>query len=213
MGRPDSTAQGALGQRVTRPVWFLWLDFADGAIRATTLPHNVTLISSDPELNGQAFGALEAKVQEFGQVHQQEGGSETVTISLSGQLLPNVDLMNKVANRTNWQGRGVKFWQGIVDENAVFTGNIWLYHAGWMSSLSMGGGAKMQTITLSIEGYLALFGRASQRTYMDQTLIDAGDLSPRLITASSSPGSGSGGVPGVPGPTGGGRGGFLDVWR
>lgn len=193
MVRPPALAQTALAERVTRPVWFAILGFANGEMRVTTLPNNITVVSSDAEINGKVFMSLNAKVLDFGTVHNQEGGSETLNVVLSGQLLPNQDILTTIGNTANWQGRSAKFWQGVLDENGVFTGDIWLYHQGWMSSVSIAGSGEQQLVNLAVEGYLAMYGRAAMRTYMDQTRIDANDLSPQLITLAGLPGTGSGG--------------------
>ena len=74
-------------------------------------------------------------------------------------------------------------WRLIRNEAGSQRGAIQHYYTGYMTSLSIGGDPGQQVIDISIESYLAAFGQASNRTYLDQDLFDPGDLSARASIA------------------------------
>ena len=84
----DPTAAGHLdNEEATNPAFYAWLDILGDPIRATTAGYNVTIAGSgDAELDG-FYDAIDPTVVNIGEVVNREGGSETVTASLSGELL------------------------------------------------------------------------------------------------------------------------------
>ena len=76
-----------------------------------------------------------------------------------------------------------------------------------MTALDLDLSPESQTINLTIESYLAAFGRASGRTYMDQELYDPGDLSARAVIAIANGNSGNSLVSNTRTGTGSGGGG------
>ena len=207
MGRPDATATAALGGQVVRAAHVCWLDIVGDPVRATTWPADITFSGTgDADLDGFTFLALDPTVTSISPVKHQDGGSETVTVSLSGLILPDTDLLNIVGDETNWLGRDARLWAAVYNESNVQQGAVWSYHTGKMTSLRITGSSSGQVIEVSIETYLASIAPASNRTYLDQAHFDSGDLSAAASIAIANGVSGSNpGVPGGGGSGGGGR--------
>jgi hypothetical protein len=173
MGRPDATALAALDLEYIKPAFFCFLDIVGDPVRATTWPANVTF----PVVSGQTFSAVDPDFVDISEVKNQEGGSETVTASVSGLLLPDNELLNLIGDPANWRGRVARLWLGLYNEQNVQQGAVWNYYTGRMVSLEIRAAPDSQTIQISIENYLAALGGASNRTYLDQQLYDPDDLS------------------------------------
>ena len=75
---------------------------------------------------------------------------------------------------------------GAADKTAASLtriGAIWSYYTGYMSAPKIVGDRTGQTINLQVESYLAFFGKASNRTYLDQQSYDPDDRSAELAIA------------------------------
>ena len=200
MAGPDSTAVAALNATHIKPAFIAYLDIVGDPLRATTWPANLTFAGTgDPDIDGFTFEAIMADVGDISEVKNREGGSDTVTASLSGLILPDNDLLNIIGDRANWYGRVARLWQAIYDENDVQQGAAWHYYTGRMVNLAIRADPESQVILLSIESYLASLSEASGRTYLDQQYFDPDDLSARATVGSangfgvnSGPGLGTG---------------------
>ncbi len=183
--RPDAAANAALARDIRKPVTFCWLDFRDEPIRVTTAPYNITFAGTgDEDLDGFTFLAIDPRVVGIGPVRAKEGGTDTLTLTLSG--LPSVDddTMTEIGDRARWAGRDARLWKAMLDpRNFSQLGAVWSYYTGYMSVPHITGDRTRQTIALEIETYLAFFGRASNRTYIDQQSYDPGDRSAELAIA------------------------------
>lgn len=205
MSRPDATASAALDGEVIRPVFFGYLDFVGDPLRACTAGRSYTFSGlADPDLNN-TFDGIDPTVVDIGPVRQKDGGSETVKATLSGLVGLDDDLLAIVGDRTKWQGRTARLWRMIRDASATQQGALQHYHTGYMVALDILGEPENQTIEVSIEGYLAASSQASNRTYLDQTSFDAGDLSPQAAIAIANGTSGNSIINNT--PVGGGYGG------
>ena len=91
----DSTAAGYLDTLApVKPVFYAWLDILGDNIRATTAGYDVVVADSgDSELDG-TYKGVDPQVVNVGDVTHEEGGSQTLTVSLSGMLLPDADLLD-----------------------------------------------------------------------------------------------------------------------
>lgn len=183
--RPDAAANAALAANVRRPATFCWLDFRDEPIRVTTAPYDVTFTGTgDADLDGFTFRAVDPRVVRMGPIRAKEGGTDTLTLELSG--LPAVDdeMMTEIGDRARWAGRDARLWRAMLDPQDLHRlGGIWSIYTGYMSVPRIRGDRTSQTITLEIETYLAFFGRASNRTYLGQRDFDPGDASADLAIA------------------------------
>lgn len=183
--RPDAPAIAALGERVRRPVTFCYLDIAGDVVRVTDAPYSFTFQGTgDEDLDGFTFLAVDPRVVSVGPVKAKEGGSDTVTLKLSG--LPGIDgdTMNQIGNKANWQGRDARLWKAMLHpDDLTQIGALWPFYTGYMSVPKIMGDQNSQTISLELESYLAFFGQASGRSYLDQQLYDPGDLSAELAIA------------------------------
>ena len=183
--RPDSRAQAALAADVRRPVTFCLLDLADEPIRVTNAPYSFTFAGTgDEDLDGFTFQAVDPRVVTVGPVKAKEGGSDTLTLTLSGLAGVDDETMNQLGDRNNFAGRDCRLWRAMLDPNDLTRlGAIWSYFTGYMSVPKVVGDRSSQTISLDIETYLAFFGQASNRTYLDQASYDPGDRSAELSIA------------------------------
>lgn len=189
--RPDPTAVGALDAQYLKPAFLVYLDILGDPLRATTWPADLTFSGTgDPDLDGHTFQAMRADVVQVGEAKFQEGGTETLTISLSGLILPDNDLLNLLNDQSNWRGRIARLWQAVYNENDVQQGAYWNYYTGYMVGTPITGDPEQQLIEMSIESYLASLSSPSNRTYLDQQDFDPLDTSAEAAIAI---GNGTGG--------------------
>ncbi|GAA4827524.1 hypothetical protein GCM10023232_27310 [Sphingosinicella ginsenosidimutans] len=161
----------------TKPIFLIMLDIDGDVIRATTTNYPITLPTlDDPDLSEQTFYPT-YQVLRVGDIVNREDGSDTLDIELSGQILPDADLLAAIGDRAKWQGRPVKCWVIIRDQDRTQIGGIAEYHAGYMSAVGISPGADRQVIKLDAEGYRALLNQASNRSYLDQKRYDSSDTS------------------------------------
>lgn len=186
MSRPGAAASATLAAVVVKPAFLCWADFVGDPLFATTWPSTLTPAGTgDPELDGKTFSAIDPQFVDIGPVKQSEGGSDTVTATLSGLVGPDTDLLNLIGNTANWRGRVFRLWQGIYNAEDVQQGAFWSYHTGTMVAASIRGDPAQQLIEIKVEGYLASLTAASNRTYLDQAYYDPGDLSAEVAIAAA----------------------------
>lgn len=184
MSRPDVTAAAALDAEVIRPVFFAYLDILNDPLRVNTSGRTlVPTGTGKPNFDGFTFDGISPRVVDISPVRVKSGGSDTVTATLSGIVGLDDELLGVIGDPANWQGRLAQLWRMIRDEDGVQQGGVQHYYTGYMMALSIGGTPQSQTITVSIEGYLAALSQASNRSYLDQELFDPGDLSARASLA------------------------------
>lgn len=205
----DATTQTALEGSVLNWRMLIYADIYGDVLRATSgLYDKVISGSGDTELDG-TYESYDHNLIEVGAVRHNESGSDTVAVSLGGLLInpPDVeenDFLNIIGDRTRWQGRAARLWFYCVDENETQVGSIIPYYTGYMNDVTINGSPESQTVTLTIENYLATLAGAQNKTYLMQSMFDAGDLSANAsIAAANGIGMGSG-------YTGGG-GGYFDM--
>lgn len=200
----DAAGVAELAKPVLRPFFVAWLDITGDVIRATTAP--VSLLFSgtgDTDLDGNTFSAVDHTFIDISEVVHKEGGSETVTITLSGMMGVDSTLLNQIGTKSNWQGRTARLWLGFVTEHGSVV-SIASYYTGYMMTPRISGSPEMQTIALEIEGYLASMSEASGRTYLDQSYYDSADTS-AASTVSNANGTSAGAIPADSGGNSGGQ--------
>lgn len=183
--RPDQAAQAALAADVRRSVTFCFLDLADGPVRVTNAPYDFAFSGTgDEDLDGFTFTAVDPRMVTVGSVKAAEGGSDTLVLTLSGLAGVDDELMTQLGDRTNFIGRDCRLWRAMLHpEDLTQIGALWSYYTGYMSVPRVVGDRSSQTIQLSVESYLAFFGQASNRTYIDQSSFDPGDRSAEVAIA------------------------------
>ncbi len=183
--RPDAIANAALAADVRKPVTFCFLDIGDEPIRVTNAPYSFTFSGTgDEDLDGFTFQAVDPRVVSIGAVKAREGGTDTLTLQLSGLAGVDDDLMTDIGDRSRWAGRDARLWRAMLHpQDLTRIGAVWSYYTGYMSVPKILGDRSSQTISLEIETYLAFFGQASNRTYLDQQSFDPGDRSAELAIA------------------------------
>lgn len=183
--RPDEAAAAALADRVRRPVTFCYLDIAEEPVRVTDAPYSLTFAGTgDVDLDGFTFQAVDPRLVSVTSVKAKDTGTDTVTLTLSGLIGIDGELMNTIGTKANWQGRDARLWKAMLDPvDLTRIGAIWSYYTGYMNVPKIIGDQTMQTITLDLESYISFFGQASNRTYLDQVNYDPGDKSAELAIA------------------------------
>lgn len=180
----DSTARAAAAASVVAPVFYIFLDVVGDPVRVTTGPGKVFAATGDAELDG-TYSAIDPRVVTVGDVTQQENGSDTLTVALSGIVSIDTALMNEIGDVTKWKGRVARLWMEVRDGAGAVQGAIVPFYTGYMAAASILPSPKTQTIQLSIENYLAAFNAASNRSYQGQKDYDAADTSGAATLAAS----------------------------
>ena len=185
--RPDANANAALAADVRRPVTFCYLDVAGEPIRVTDAPYSFTFAGTgDPDLDDFTFDAVDPRVVSIGVVKNRDAGADTLTLELSGLAGVDDETMTLFGDRSKWIGRDARLWKAMLHPTELTRiGGMWCYYTGYMSVPRIVGDQASQVIQLDVETYLAFFGRASNRTYLDQQRYDAGDLSAQLAIATA----------------------------
>lgn len=178
MSLPDPAAGAVLEEDVVNPIFFVYLDFLGDPMYANSSAKDITPTGTGiPELDGNTFDGLSYKFIDVSPIRVAQGGSDTVTVKISG--LPGLDSesLNLLGDPANWQGRPAMVWRVIRDRDNVQHGGFQHYYTGYMTSCVINGSAQEQQITVAIETYLAAFAEAPGSTYLIQEMFDPGDLS------------------------------------
>jgi len=96
---------------------------------------------------------------------------------MSGLIVNDAAYLAIIGDKSKWQGRIARLWIYCVNENEAQVGSIIPYYTGYMNEVSISGDAESQSVTLTIENYLASIAGAQNKTYLIQNIFDAGDLS------------------------------------
>ena len=178
MSRPDATAIAALSGSLLHPCFVGYLDFSGDPFRVTTAPYSVTFSSTgDTDLDGNTFDAMDPQMISVSEIQHKDDGSETVTAALSGLATVDTALLNIIGDTSLWRGRTASLWLMLYNTSYARVGNVWRFYTGRMMSAAIKGDVAGQTIEIQIESYLASLSQASNRTYLDQSYFDSGDLS------------------------------------
>jgi len=184
VSRPDAGASAALSEQFIKPVIFVYMDILTDPVRANNSGQTVVVTgSSIPDLNG-TYDGITADFGEVSPVKVSDGGSNTVTCKLSGIVELDADTMNLLNDQSKWKGRIVRIWRLVRDGLNVDRGQFQHFYTGYMVDVTFGGTSEMSWIEVAVENYLVAFSRPSNRSYMEQTIYDPGDLSPLGTIAS-----------------------------
>lgn len=199
------TTQAALEAEILHWRALIYADFVGDTLRATNNIVDKTVSGSgDSELDG-TYESFNHNIIEISPVKHNESGSDTVSIEMSG-LIVNADLLNLIGNKANWQGRAARLWFFVSNESGGQIGDIVPYYTGYMNDITISGSPSEQKIILTIENYLTSLSVAANRTYMLQTLYDAGDLSANATLGAANGMGSSAGVTDLIDPIGSGAG-------
>lgn len=190
----DTTAKAAVAGSFA-PAWIIFLDVTGDPVRVTSFGKNTTFASTgDSDLDGNTFVAFGGEFLDVGDVTNSDSGSDTLTVTLSGIVTLDTALLNAIGDRTKWQGRACRIWFQLYDPTGVNPqGAVVSHYTGYMSSVTINPSPTTQTITLTVENYLAAFNDASNRSYLNQSDYDSTDTSAAATIAASN-GSVRGGV-------------------
>lgn len=169
----------ALSQPYVRAFMLAYLDIAGDPLRAVLAPHSIRVpagMTGDDDIDGHLFDALDPRLVDVGPVEHGEGGTEQLTVSLSGTIALDSDLLNLLADPANFRGREAKLFIGLL--SGATPVEMRGHYAGYMSVPVIEGEADSQTISLAIENYLDLFtGGRPARTLLSQRAYDPDDAS------------------------------------
>ncbi len=210
----DPVASAALGAQVVKPIFLGFIDFLNEPMRVNTSGADLTLTGTgESDIDGIPFMGLRADVVDIGPVANRAGGTDSIQITLSGLPVLDADVVDEINDPVNWRSREIRLWRIIRNAANVHQGGVQHYYTGYMSNLTMPVTPTGQTIEVTVESYLAAYGPASNRSYLDQEKYDAGDLSARAAIAIGN--NASGGSPGggvfSPGSGGGGGGSRFNI--
>lgn len=206
MSRPDTAASAALDGDV-KPIWLIYLDFLGNPLRGCTAGMDLTITgSTDPDLEGHTFEGINSQLLDVTDISTGEGGTDTVTIRVSGIPDLDDDAINDINNPAIYQGRTARLWRIIRNGDSEQMGGIQPYYTGYMVGGMIDSQPDEQVIEIQVEGYISAHSAPSMRTYLDQELYDAGDLSARAAIAIAN------GVGGDPAIRPQGFAGIVDRW-
>jgi hypothetical protein len=178
MSNLSGTLQTAIEQPIVYARWVCYLDVVGDPLRATTGLYDKTFSGTgDPDLDGDTYSSYPSDLITVSEVQHDENGSNQVSVSMSGLIVNNVDFLNTIGNRSNWQGRTARLWWYVVDENETQIGEVYGYYTGYMNDITINGSPDAQTITLTIEHYLVTLSNTTNKTYQMQKEYDSGDES------------------------------------
>lgn len=174
----DATASAALDATIIKPVFLAFVDLVDEPIRANTSGADITPSGTgEPDLDGLTFSGINADLVDIGPVRNAQSGTDSLVVKLSALFDLDPDMLDEVNDRTHWQGREVRLWRIIRNAANVQQGAVQHYYTGYISSLAVKAMPDSMIIEAMIEGYIAAYSPASNRTYLDQERFDSGDLS------------------------------------
>lgn len=183
MSRPDPIAGAALDGDI-KPIWLIYLDFLDDPLRGCSAGQTLTFSgTSDPDLEGHTFDGINSKMLDVTDISTSDGGTDTVTVRISGLPDLDADAINDVNNPQIYQGRVARLWRIVRNSDSEQMGGIQPYYTGYMVGCFIDSQPDESVIEIQVEGYIAAHSAPSMRTYLDQELYDSGDLSARAAIA------------------------------
>ena len=194
MSTMDTTAKAALEDSVLYPAFFVFLDVVGDPIRMTTYAGEVVPAGTgDADLDGRTYSSVDRRVLTVGSVTHSEEGSDTLAVSLSGMVTIDAQLLNEIGDNAKWRGRPARLWVRFYDmATGGWAGGFVPYYTGYMWGVDIDPSPESQTISLTIENYLATFNAPSNRTYLSQKEFDPNDTS-AAASISSANGARTGG--------------------
>lgn len=179
MSNVNGAVQAVIEGQVVNARWVCYLDVDTDPLRATTGLYNKAFSGTgDVDLDGYTFESYPAELISVSEVQHDESGSNQVSVSMSGLIVNNEAFLNLIGDRTKWQGRTARLWWYVVDGNETqITSNVYGYYTGYMNDVTINGSPESQSITMTIEHYLATLTVTSNKTYAMQREFDSGDYS------------------------------------
>jgi hypothetical protein len=175
----DSALLTMAQAEIVRPAILCALDFAEGVVRLTSAPFDLT-----GDADGDGVAETYQGVGALGRIFALSEGAELQPYS--GQLeLSGVDpAMIALALGSHYQGRSVKLWLALLDVAHLWTSPPFLAFSGRMDTMTIALGATA-TITLSVQSHLADWENPRVRRYTneDQQQLFPGDKGLEFVAA------------------------------
>ena len=155
----------------------IFADFVDLPLRVAYAPMPLTVPGSitdgDSDCQGFTFTNMTADVLSIGVVSHDDGGSDTLTVTLTADP-ENPDLLDAIEDPAIYAGRQFRVWLALHD-NAGAVVQLRPLYRGYMTQPSQQFEGGEFTISMQVENYRAILGAAPSRSYLAS--YDAGDLS------------------------------------
>lgn len=176
-------SDGSLSAAVVQPAILVFADFADLPLRTALAAFDLLvppgLTDADADCAGFTFEAVDSQVLEIGSVSHGEGGTDTLTLTLRAGP-DDTELLAAIETPSLYVGRVVRIWlvlhdgAGTVVQISASTG-----YTGFMAvpTQTVDPENGVMTVTMEVENWLAILGGAPSRTYLNQKIYDATDLS------------------------------------
>lgn len=168
----------SLSQPVISAAVLLFADFVDLPIRVAYAKHPIyvpnLLSGGDAQCWDEFFETVDDRVLQIGPVNKEQGGSSPLTITFTGDP-SNPELLEAIEDPALYAGRTVRLW--IVLHSQGTATEIVAGYRGYMTLPGQDYDPGSFTVTMQAENYLALLSAAPARTYLAQSLYDAGDQS------------------------------------
>lgn len=195
MSRLDATAAAFVtNNQVIRPVRFVFMDFLGDPIRCNDSNMDLTVSGqASPDLNGTYLG-VNTRFANMSEIQVGEGGSQPVSVWLSGIKTLDDATLDLLGDETKWKGRLVRVWRIVWDQAGTGQGNYQHLYTGYMVNALLKGSRSEQMIEITIESYLAAFSQPSMRTYKMSRHFDAGDASGEALLGAA---NGTNAIPGL----------------
>jgi hypothetical protein len=183
---------------VVYPAMLLFADFEDLPLRYAFAPFNldvpIGLTDADADCAGFTFEAVDSQVLSVGSVAHEDGGTQTLTISLRATP-SDTDLLAAIESPALYVGRIVRIWLVLHDGAGTVTQiSPSLGYTGYMGvpTQTVDPANGVMEVTLEVDNWLAILGGAPSRTYLTQSVYDAGDTSANVSigNGNSAPGLG-----------------------
>lgn len=183
MNRISPAASAALGGDVL-PIWLIFMDFADEPLRGCTGGFDFSVTGTgDPDLDGKTFECINSRMIDVSDIDSGTGGTDTVQVRISGLAGLDNEALDQLNNPPLYQGRLCRLWRIIRNTDGEMIGGVQAYYTGYLSGAFVQSDPDEQIIHFDVEGYISAYSAPSMRTYLDQELYDAGDLSARAAIA------------------------------
>ena len=180
-------ADPSLSAGVVPAAILIFADFADMPLRYAYAPFPLfvppALPDADADCAGHLFETVDPAIVQLGVVEHGEEGSQTLSVTMLATATAP-DLLNAIEDQARYVGRLFRVWLVLHDGAGQVTAiSPDLGYTGYMGVPSQQGESDAMTITMEIENYMAVFGRAPSRTYLIQGRFDPLDLSSNVTIA------------------------------
>lgn len=176
----------------------IYADFSGDPLRIAYAPMPLTvpvsITDGDADCQNFTFENASASLMSIDAVTHGDGGTDTLTVSIAADPL-SPGLLNAIENPSLYAGRVFRIWQ-VLHNGAGTVTELQPLYTGYMSVPSQTADASTFVITMQVENYKAILSAPPARSYLNQSVYDASDLSANVSLGSgnAAPGIVGGGM-------------------